>query len=118
MTTHFESVLTRVFGLGKKPMERNDYVQWPANMLPYLEKEFHLLPKDMAALLCVGRRGSLRGLPVNFVRVCNRATAHEQGIIIRGYHDLDKHPELVLFEGHIFKGGTMHLRKKEPMVAG
>jgi len=117
MAANLESVLSRVVEWSKKSVERNDYVQWPTNMLPYLEREFHLLPKDMAALQCVGRRGALGGLPVNFVRVCNRAMAREQGIIIKGYHDLDKHPELVLFEGHMFKGGTVHLRKKEPMVA-
>ena len=57
-------------------------------------------------------------MPVDLVRLCDRAKAYEQGIIVKGYYDLDKHPELVLFEGYILKSGTVHLRKKELTVAG
>ena len=118
MASRFESLLSKVGQWGRKAAEGNEYVQWPQNMLPYLEKRFHLLPKDMAALHCVRHRGILERSPVNFVRLYNRAMAHEQDIIVKSYYDLDEYPELVLFEGYIFKGGTVHLKKKESTVAG
>ena len=113
MATRFESLLRKVDGWGRWPAERNGGVQWPKNVLAYLEKEFHLLPKDMAALRCVGHRGSLGGLSAIFVRVFAPEMAYEQGIIVNGYRDLDNHPELVLFQGHVFDDGTVRLRKKK-----
>ena len=97
-------------------MERSGSLQWPENVLAYLEKKFWLLPRDMVALRCVRRRGSFGGLPANFIRICDQAMACEQGIIIKGYRDLDKHPDLVLFEGHIFQDGTVHLRRRKSTV--
>jgi len=118
MTLYFESLLSKVVGWCKQSTERNDCVHWPDNVLPYLEKEFRLLPKDMLSLRSVSCPGLFGGMPVNLVRLCDRAKAYEQGIIVKGYYDLDKHPELVLFEGYILKSGTVHLRKKELTVAG
>ncbi len=113
MATLFELLLNRVDGWGRGSARRKHRVQWPENMLDYLEKEFHLLPKDMVALRCVRRRGSFGGVPANFVRICDQVTASERGIMVRGYRDLDKHPELVLFEGHVFSGGMVCLKKRE-----
>lgn len=118
MVTHFESLLSKMVGWSKKSAERNDCVRWPQNMLACLEEKFHLLPKDMAVLQCIGHKRWLAGSPVSFVRIFDRAKAYGQGIIVEDYHDLNKHPELVLFEGHILKNGTVHLRKKESTVAG
>jgi hypothetical protein len=113
MATLFESLLSKVDGWGRGSAERNGRVHWPENMVAYLEKEFHLLPKDMVALRCVRRQSSFGGLPVTFVRICDLALACEQGITVKDYRDLDGHPELVLFEGYVLKDGTVHLRKKE-----
>lgn len=118
MAPDFESLVSNIVGWSKKSAQRNDCVYWPQHMLACLEEKFHLLPKDMAVLRCIGRQGLLGGLPVSFVRIFNRAKAYEQGIIVEDYRDLDKHPELVLFEGHILKNGTVHLRKKQSIVAG
>lgn len=71
----------------------------------------------MAALQCVVQRGSLGGLPVNFVRLCDRTMTHERRVNVKSYRDLDKHPELVLYEGHIFKEGIVHLKKRGATVA-
>jgi hypothetical protein len=109
-----ESLLNKVVGWGKWSAERNSRVQWPANVLDYLEKEFRLLPKDMATLRCVSSHmESFGGQPARFIRVFDSATAYKQNISIKSYHDLDKHPGLILFEGHIFNGGTVYLRSKE-----
>lgn len=113
MPTPFGLLLGRVVGWEKRAVERKGHVPWPENVLACLEKEFCLLPKDMATLRCVSYQGPLGRLPAIPVRVYDQARAYGQGIIVRDYHDLDKRPEFVLFEGYILKDGTVHLRKKE-----
>ena len=116
MVTLLESLLGKAARWGSWLAEGHGHVQWPENVLDYLEKEFHLLPKEMAALQYVERRRSIGRLHAHFIRVCDRVVAQERGISIRGYRDLDKYPELVLFEGYVLEGGLVHLRKKE--IAG
>lgn len=108
-----ESLLIKVVGWGKRSAERNGREQWPANVLDYLEKEFRLLPKDMATLRCVSHREPFGRQPARLIRLFDWAAAYQQNIIIRSYHNLDKHPEFVMFEGHIFNGGPVYLRSKE-----
>lgn len=108
-----ESLLSKVVGWSKRSSERNSRVQWPAHVLDYLEKEFRLLPKDMATLRCVSYRESFGRQPARLIRVFDWAAACKQNIIIRSYYDLDRHPEFVLFEGHIFNSGVVYLRSKE-----
>ena len=111
MATTFKSLLNKMAQHNRK--ELHGSIQWPENVLAYMEKEYCLLPKDMVALRCVRRRGSFGGLPAYFVRVCDQVMAHEQGVILEGYRDLDKHPELVLFEGHVLESGPVYLRKND-----
>lgn len=118
MVTHLESLLSKMVGRSKKSAERNDCIRWPQNMLSFLEEEFHLLPKDMAVLQCIVLKRWLSGSPVSFIRIFDREKAYGQGFIVEDYRDLDKHPELVQFEGYILKNGTVHLRKKGATVAG
>ncbi len=113
MTILVESLLSKVTGWGKRSAESNSRIQWPENMLDYLEKEFRLLPKDMATLRCIGHRESFGRLPARSVRIFDWAAAYKQSIIIKNYRDLDKHPELVQFEGHVSAGGTVYLRRKQ-----
>ena len=114
MTTPFGSLLGRVVGWEKRAVERKGHIRWPDNVLACLEKEFRLLPKDMATLRCVSYQKPLGGgLPAIPVRVYDQARAYGQGIIVIDYRSLDKRPDLVLFEGYILKDGTVHLRKKE-----
>ena len=109
----FGTLRNKVDVWGRRSATRKVRVQWPENMLDYLEREFHLLPKDMVALRCVRRRGSFGGVPASFVRICDEVRASERGVTVRSYRDLDKYPELVLFEGHVFPGGTVYLEKRE-----
>ena len=95
----------------------NGHIQWPENVLGYLENEFHLLPKDMAYLQCIRDRRAHNGITMSFIRIFNRMDIYEQGISIKQYHDLDEPPELVLFEGYTLKNGAVYLKKKESMTA-
>jgi len=105
-----KSLLSKVAALGKRSVGGNGHGRLPGNVLAYLEREFHLLPKDMLTLRCIGRRGSIAGSPTMFIRIFDY-TASERDIAVKDYRDLDKHPKLVLFEGHVFGGGVVYLKK-------
>ena len=118
MKTIYGLLLTKGVELGKGLIVSNGHLQWPENVLSYLENKFHLLPKDMACLQCTRYQRVLDGTPISFIRIFDWVKAYKQGVIIKQYHHLDAHPELMLFEGHILKNGIVYLKKKEFMAAG
>ena len=82
----------------------------PASVLSCLERRFHLSPGDMLTLGAVERRGPLGVQSVRYIRIFDRAEASRMRVRINGYRDLDKHPELIAFEGHIAPSGQAYLR--------
>jgi hypothetical protein len=116
-TTHrFESLLNKIAKWRWQPSPAEDHQQWPINLIDYLKNEFQLLPGDMQSLQCVTLSGSFGGFSVSVVRIFDQAETHKNGFVVNDYHDLDEHPEVVLFEGYVFKDGPVHLRKKESLV--
>jgi len=113
MVAFFESLLSKVTSRGKKSAGRDGHKQLTENVIAYLRGEFRLIPEDIVALRYVSRRGSFVGMPAKFIRIFDGIKTHEQGVTVGSYRDLDKHLELVLFEGHILGTGTMCLIKKE-----
>lgn len=109
MKTPFGLLLTKAAELGKSSIASNSHLQWPEKVLDYLERNFHLLPKDLAPLRYVRRRGSFGEFPTYYIRIYDWARAYEHGIVVNCYHDLDNYPELVLFKGNIFENGTVQL---------
>jgi len=62
---------------------------------------------------CVEREGVLeRGKPVTFLRVFKPIEAQQKGIDVTGWETLDRHPELILFEGYVTKANEAHLERK------
>ena len=117
MPYKLKSLLKKPASWGQRLTITNSHIQWPENVLGCLENKFHLLPKDMAHLQCIRDRRAHNGIPMSFIRIFNRMETYEQSVSIKQYHDLDEHPELVLFEGHILKNGAVYLKKKENMTA-
>ncbi|UCH43661.1 MAG: hypothetical protein JSW16_03745 [Dehalococcoidales bacterium] len=105
-------IITRVIKWGKRPADIKSYRKWPKNMLPYLERQFYLHPREMASLQYISCPGWLGRLPVHYIRLYDRIMADQQNIVIKHHSDLDKYPDLIRFEGHIFSGGKIYLRKK------
>ena len=117
MVNKLKSLLSKFNGWSQQSMTVNGHVQWPDNVLPYLENKFHLLPKDMARLQYARQQRKNNGTPINSIRIFDRVKAYEQGVAIKQYDNLDEHPELVLFEGHILKSGWVYLQKKHLTIA-
>lgn len=109
-------LLSKMIVWHRRPAGKTGNNKWPKHMLSYLEKQFHLHPKEMALMQCVQHQGSLRGLPISNVRLYDRVVAQQQNMAIKDYHDLDDHPELIRFEGHIFQDGKVYLRSTQVYV--
>ena len=92
-------------------------MQLPENVQTYLQREFRLSAEDMRPLRCIRRGGSFAGYPVTFIRIFDGERAYVDGQIIRDYRDLDRHPEFMLFEGHVFRDGIVCLNKKKAEAA-
>ena len=108
MAGTFGALFSKIAGRGRH--ER----QLPQNIQDYLAGDFHLRPEDLALLRWVGRKELFGGERANLVRIFNGAKAHEEGVVVNSFDDLDNHPDLVLFEGHVFEGRAMSLEKKVP----
>jgi hypothetical protein len=116
-TNHrFESLLNKIARWHWQSSLAEDEEQWPANLTDCLKNEFKLCPEDMSYLRCVTLSGSFGGFTVSVVRIFNHVEAYRNGVTVSTYHDLDEHPEVIVFEGYIFKDGPVHLRKKESLV--
>ncbi|MBI2866037.1 MAG: hypothetical protein HYX99_01580 [Chloroflexi bacterium] len=88
---------------------RRQEQQLPTELASRLREKFSLTPEQLAGLGYVGRGGTFAGAPVRFLRVYDQAEARAKGLRIGDYGTLDQHRELVLYEGHIFRDGLVHL---------
>lgn len=105
-----KSLLTELVNQCKTIKGKKDRVQWPERVLDYLERNFYLLPKDLVALRYVWRKGLFGELPTRYIIIYDHERACEHGIVIKGYHDLDNYPDLVLFRGNVFPNGIVQLK--------
>lgn len=110
MVTFYRSLLRRLAGWAKRSARRNDHGELPEAMQAYLTKEFKLLPEQMANFGYIRHREG-------FVRIFDAGKAREQGVAVKKYHDLGKHPELVLFHGRLPKRGTMYLKRAQGVTS-
>ena len=116
MVTLSKSLLNKIVGWSKSLPGKNDHSQLAENLQVYLRGEFRLSPEAMVTLQCVAQRGSFAGRPVKLIRIFDKAAAHERGIVVKTYRDLDTHRELIRFEGQIFKkDGIPYLKKINPL---
>lgn len=97
------------FWRGKGPQELSVEVQ------KALVSRFHVDPGDLLNLQCLEMEGWFTDRPVKFLRIFNATLAAGNGAaIVRSYHDLDTHQELILFVGRVEKNGTVHLLDRRP----
>ena len=58
-------------------------------------------------LSVVESRGRYLGRKVTFVRVFDSARAAQRALPVTCFHDLDSHPSLILWSGHVERDGTV-----------
>lgn len=102
------SILSRALRLVAAPIIGNGPRELQEDMEAFIRREFRLLPTEVAKLRYVARPGSY-----GLVRIFDMAKAREQGVNIRSFRGLDRHPELVLCYGNLTKHGAIYLKRAE-----
>jgi hypothetical protein len=71
-------------------------------LLGYMISQYGLAPDELQNLRRVEREVVLGDKPLEIImiRIFNPDTANERGVTINGYGSLDRHPELILYEGY------------------
>ena len=91
----------------------NEKITWlPGSVLDYLEKRYQLLPRDMLTLKAVHKMVDGKSLRKDYIRIYDQRAVDNQGIRITTYKDLDKHTDLILYDGYILDTYVVHLNRK------
>ena len=98
-------------GLVSRANGRNGNGKLSAELLDYLERKYKLLPWEMISLRVVKSKGLLGKLSVRFIRVYDQEKSAKDGYCIKTYNDLDKIPELILYNGYILESGFVYITK-------
>jgi len=86
----------------------------PGPIHEYMRHRFIFLPEYLDTLRCFEYDGIFNGKEVHSVRIFSPYRAKEQHIVIRTRTDLDQHPEMLLFEGHIDRQGGVYVADRRP----
>ncbi len=81
----------------------------PEPVFNYMRHRFIFLPEYLDSLRCFCCRGVFEGTDVTQVRIFSPRRAKMSGLVIDSCTDLDSHPEMLLFEGHIDKHGQAYV---------
>jgi hypothetical protein len=73
----------------------------PESVRNYLRRQFMLQREYVEELMCFEMDGLFREQPVRRIRVFSPALAKKNHLAIRTISDLELHPEVLVFEGHI-----------------
>lgn len=87
----------------------------PAPVQEFMRRRFMLRWEYVNQLRCFENAGVVNDRPVTLLRVFSPLQARREHLVIRGYTDLDGHPELLLFEGYIDGEANTYLRDRRTM---
>jgi hypothetical protein len=71
---------------------------------------------DLSTLRVVESRGRYAGRTVTFVRIYDPALAAQSVVTVKHFDDLDLHPGLVLWSGHVERDGGVSIRRNGPAL--
>ena len=111
-----KETLPKTTGLIARMNGKNGNGKLTGKLLDYLENKYNLLPHDMVNLRVVKSKGSLGKIPACLLRVYDQETSVRNGVHIRLYNDLDKRPDLILYEGYILEGGFVYITKRDSSI--
>ncbi len=88
----------------------------PKVVQDYMIRRFVLLPEYLGLLRCFEYDGEVNGKQVRRVSMFSPSKAEETHILIKNRHDLEQHPEMLLFEGYIDKQGNAYAADRRAPV--
>lgn len=81
----------------------------PRPVQDYMKRRFLLLPEYLETLRCFEYDGLINQKEVRCIRIFSLDTAREHHLEIRTSLDLERHPELLVFIGHIDYQGQLYI---------
>lgn len=102
------------------PRDTSDRITGPP--WNYMRDKHGLTGEQLMYLRQATWDGVVGGKPVTVVRIFDPAAATKQGVNVEDYHNLDNHPELILYEGYYYtsrgQAPDIHIEKKKEWVRG
>jgi hypothetical protein len=95
-------------------LTRSNGVAMPSSVQMVLQSQYNLDREAMRSLRCKERDGNFAGRPVRYIRIYDPSQYTGRGKRIRGYHDLDRNKEGILFEGYVDKKGYVYISDRRP----
>ena len=86
----------------------------PRSVREYMRYRFIMLSEYLDTLRCFNYDGVINGKEVNCLYIFSPYMAKEQHLSIRTKVDLDQHPEMLLFQGHIDRQGGVYVADRRP----
>jgi len=77
-------------------------------------RRFDLLPEYLCMLRCFEYDGVINGKEVRYLHIFSTYRAKDQHLSISNITDLEQHPEMLLFKGHIDKQGNVYMADRSP----
>jgi hypothetical protein len=85
-------------------MTRGEIMRFNRARWFFMKKHFPFTDTQLAALRIASCPAKINGSEVTLVCYFNPASAEEKGLTIEDFETLNKHPELILFEGYEVNG--------------
>jgi len=95
--------------LFKRNNHKNGAKKLPRPVHEYMQHRFIMIPEYLDILRCFEYDGVVNGKQVRCVRIFSPYRAKGRYLIIRSNLDLEQHPEMLLFEGHIDGRGSVYV---------
>lgn len=73
-----------------------------------MHKRFLLTPDFLKMLRCFEYEGMVGDRKVSRVSIFSSADATEKSLVLKTRHDLEKYPDMILFEGYVDKQGNAY----------
>lgn len=87
----------------------DDVRRVPEPVLHYMKRRFMLPSLYVSGLRCFESDGSHQGERVTKLRIFSPTMAGSFGLTLKTGVDLEQHPEALLFEGYIDRGGRVYV---------
>jgi hypothetical protein len=88
---------------------KNQPKKLPRPIQTYMQYRFNMLPEYLDTLRCFEYEGLASGKRVRCIRIFSPLRAKEQHLSIRSRVELEQHPEMLLFEGHIDSQSSVYV---------
>ena len=88
----------------------------PKAIHDYMRHRFTLLSEYLELLRCFEYLGQVNGKQVKRISIFSPDKAQEKQLLIRTRQDLEKHPEMLLYEGYIDSQGNAYVADRRAPI--